>query len=180
MLVLYINRLSLKMKRKKLHSKGRKVSKHTSFSSHNFEPLEALDLSKINNFDELTKAMSLTAFGGRELGEAVDVTESMVKDKDCFKVLTLSGAMTMAQMSLLICDMIDNKMVDAIVSSAGGVEEDFIKCFAPFYLGSFDADDIEMRKKGLNRIGNIFVPSENYVKFESWLTPIFKEMYVEQ
>ncbi len=59
-------------------------------------------------------------------------------------------------------------MVDCIVTSAGGVEEDFIKCLATFHIGSFNADDKEMRKKALNRIGNILVPSENYCKFEDW------------
>jgi deoxyhypusine synthase len=30
-----------------------------------------------------------------------------------------------------------NNMVDVIVTSAGGVEEDFIKCLASTYLGDF-------------------------------------------
>jgi deoxyhypusine synthase len=42
--------------------------------------------------------MSRTAFGGRSLGEALDVTVAMVKDPDCKVVLTLSGAMTIARM----------------------------------------------------------------------------------
>ena len=32
-----------------------------------FEPLKALDIGRIMNFDDMAKAMSLTAFGGREL-----------------------------------------------------------------------------------------------------------------
>ena len=30
-----------------------------------------------------------------------------------------------------------HRMVDAIVASAGGVEEDFIKCLAPTFMGDF-------------------------------------------
>jgi len=37
-----------------------------------------------------------------------------------------------------------------------------------------------LRKEGLNRIGNIFVPSENYCKLEDWLIPIFYKMHKEQ
>ncbi len=33
-------------------------------------------------------------------------------------------------------------MIDCIVSSAGGIEEDFIKCLADFTLGKFEVDDI--------------------------------------
>ena len=58
------------------------------------------------------------------------------------------------------------QMVDCIVASAGGVEEDFIKCLAPTYLGDFSLPGRELRDKGINRIGNLLVPNNNYVKFE--------------
>ena len=57
-------------------------------------------------------------------------------------------------------------MVDCIVASAGGVEEDFIKCLAPTYLGDFSLPGRELRDKGINRIGNLLVRNNNYVKFE--------------
>ena len=34
-----------------------------------------------------------------------------------------------------------HKMIDCIVSSAGGIEEDFIKCLSDFHLGEFHCDD---------------------------------------
>lgn len=71
-------------------------------------------------------------------------------------------------------------MVDCIVTTGGGIEEDFMKCMDSFHLGDFYANDIEMRKKALNRIGNIVVPSENYCKLEDWLIPLFYEMFDEQ
>jgi len=37
-----------------------------------------------------------------------------------------------------------------------------------------------MRKQGLNRIGNLFVPNKNYIAFENWLTPILHQMLKEQ
>eukprot|EP00158_Paraphelidium_tribonemae_P001274 Partr_v1_DN24193_c0_g1_i1_m71122 putative deoxyhypusine synthase len=72
-------------------------------------------------------------------------------------------------------------MVDVIVATAGGVEEDFIKCLAPTYvLGTFNADGCELRKNGMNRIGNLIVPNDNYCKFEDWLMPILDQMLLEQ
>ncbi|KAJ1951062.1 Deoxyhypusine synthase [Linderina macrospora] len=73
-----------------------------------------------------------------------------------------------------------NKMVDVIVSSAGGIEEDFIKCMAPTYLGDFTLKGRELRSKGLNRTGNLIVPNDNYCKFEDWIMPIFDQMLKEQ
>jgi len=52
--------------------------------------------------------MSKTAFGGRALGEAFEVTLAMVRDPDCRVVLTLSGAMTIAKMGRVIAKMIDS------------------------------------------------------------------------
>ncbi|KAJ9076250.1 Deoxyhypusine synthase [Entomophthora muscae] len=73
-----------------------------------------------------------------------------------------------------------NKMVDVIVTTAGGVEEDFIKCLGPTYLGAFDLEGKALRKQGLNRIGNLLVPNDNYCKFEDWVLPILDQMLIEQ
>lgn len=70
--------------------------------------------------------------------------------------------------------------MDCIVATAGGVEEDFIKCLGPTYVGSFALPGADLRKKGLNRIGNLLVPNDNYCKFEDWVVPLLDEMLVEQ
>ena len=62
-----------------------------------FEALEALDPARIHSFSDLLTAMKKTAFGGRRLGEAFEVLKAMIEDPDCFVVMTLSGAMTIAQ-----------------------------------------------------------------------------------
>ena len=70
--------------------------------------------------------------------------------------------------------------MSVIVTTAGGVEEDFIKCLAPTYMGDFSLPGVELRSKGLNRIGNLIVPNENYRKLEAWMTPILDAMVEEQ
>jgi len=80
-------------------------------------PLEPLDVTKAKSFDQMLRQLSRTSFGGRNVGEAADVLEAMVTDDKCFVVLTLSGAMTIAKMGLLITEMIDQGMVNAIVST---------------------------------------------------------------
>src|SRR3989338_10730648 len=64
-------------------SARRDAKKYATGFSDNLQPLETLDLSKIKGFDDLAKAMSKTAFGGRTLGEAADVLYEMATDKDC-------------------------------------------------------------------------------------------------
>ncbi|ODH45164.1 deoxyhypusine synthase [Paracoccidioides brasiliensis] len=76
--------------------------------------------------------------------------------------------------------LVQHKHISAIVTTAGGVEEDFIKCLAPTYLGSFSTPGQSLRAKGLNRIGNLIVPNNNYCAFEDWLMPILDKMLEEQ
>ena len=98
-------------------SKMRKVKEFHDGFSDGLEPLSPLDLTKYATVSDLVDGMARCSFGARTVGEAAQVLQAMVEDKDCFKVLTLSGAMTPAKMGLVICDMIDWGMADAIVST---------------------------------------------------------------
>src|SRR5207249_11535794 len=80
-------------------------------------PMFPLDLSKCRTVDELVRAMGDTAFTGRQIGDAADVFEAMARDKDCFVVMTLSGALTVGKMGLVFCDLIESGVVKAIVST---------------------------------------------------------------
>lgn len=76
--------------------------------------------------------------------------------------------------------LVEHKHVSCIVTSAGGVEEDFIKCLGDTYMSSFSAKGSDLRAKGLNRIGNLMVPNANYCAFEDWVIPILDKMLEEQ
>ncbi|KAK9534956.1 hypothetical protein VZT92_007369 [Zoarces viviparus] len=76
--------------------------------------------------------------------------------------------------------LVEHKMVDVVVTTAGGIEEDFIKCLGNTYLGDFNMSGKELRMRGINRLGNLLVPNDNYCKFEDWVTPILDQMVLEQ
>lgn len=44
--------------------------------------------------------------------------------------------------------MCQHKMVDVLVTTAGGVEEDFIKCLGSTVLGDFHMEGAGLRKRG--------------------------------
>ena len=80
----------------------------------------------------------------------------------------------------VILHLVKHKHVAALVTTAGGIEEDFIKCLGKTYLADFNLDGADLRRRGMNRIGNLIVPNDNYCKFEDWLTPILDAMLEEQ
>lgn len=68
------------------------------------------------------------------------------------------------------------KLADVMVITGGGIEEDITKVFLPHLLGSFTFNGHNLRETGLNRIGNIIVPNENYFALEKWLTILLNEI----
>lgn len=76
--------------------------------------------------------------------------------------------------------LVQHKLVSAIVTTGGGIEEDLIKCLAPTMMGDFTLPGAQLRDRGLNRIGNLIVPNNNYCEFEDWIVPILNTMYEEQ
>ena len=76
--------------------------------------------------------------------------------------------------------LVQHSHVSAVVTTAGGIEEDLIKCLAPTYLGAFSTPGASLRAAGMNRIGNLIVPNDNYCKFEDWVMPILTKLSTEQ
>jgi deoxyhypusine synthase len=75
---------------------------------------------------------------------------------------------------------VQHKLVDCLVTTAGGIEEDFIKTHLPFFISDFRLDGAKLREKGINRIGNLLAPNERYIWFEKFFQPILKELLAEQ
>jgi deoxyhypusine synthase len=125
-------------------------------------PVFPLDLSKIQSISDLVKSMADTAFTGRQLGEAVDVLEVMARDKDCFVVMTLAGAMTVAKQGLIICDLIDRGLVNAIVSTGALMAHGLVEATGcNHYRYDPKMNDVELYEAGYNRVYDTLEPEQN-------------------
>ena len=134
-------------------TKRRDVNNYSTGFSDNLEPLEALDLSKVKNFDDMARGMAKTSFGGRNIGEAADILHEMAMDDDCFVVGTFAGAMTVAKMGLLICDMIDRGMVNAVVATGALMTHGFVESVGMRHFKyRTTMNDVELYEKGYNRV----------------------------
>jgi deoxyhypusine synthase len=86
-------------------------------SQDGLTPLESLDVRAATGFADLLCRMGRASFGGRELGEAFAVLSAMAADTDCTIVVTVSGAMTVAKMGRVLCEMIDMGLAHLIIST---------------------------------------------------------------
>jgi len=141
--------------------------------------IKGIKLGKNTKIIDLVSGMENIGFQATQLSKAVKTIQRMKKDKATI-FLSFTSNLVSSGLREIISQLIKNKFVDAIITGVGSIEEDLIKTEKPFLLGSFDADDKDLDKKGINRIGNIFVPDDHYTFLEDKLTPFFKRLYKKQ
>lgn len=124
----------------------------------------------------------------------VTIEDEMIRPRTaCTIFLAYTSNMISSGIREHIRFLVKNKLVDCLVTTAGGIEEDLIKCLqlkdpvvvnsceqADTFVGSFRLPGSDLRENGINRIGNLLVPNDNYGCFEDWIIPIFDQMLTEQ
>ena len=153
------------------------------YDKHVEEPegikIKGYDFNKGVDYSEIVKSFSSTGFQASHLSRAIEIVSKMVSNK---AVIYLGYTSNMVSSGLrdIIRFIFEHEKINYGVTTGGGVEEDIIKCLGDFILGDFREDRKEMLNKGINRIGNILVPDDRYVKFEEFLIPILEEIYEEK
>lgn len=157
--------------------------------------VEGYDFNKGLDYEQVFKTFIHTGFQATAVGEAIEIINDMIswrlsdepiaederedlKDPEvrantyCTIFLGYTSNMASCGMREYIRYLTQHKMIDAIVTTCGGIEEDFMKLLGDHYIGDFSLDGAALREKGLNRIGNLLVPNNNYVLFEAWFLPL--------
>ncbi|KAJ5148447.1 hypothetical protein N7448_000025, partial [Penicillium atrosanguineum] len=151
-------------------------------SGVDFDRFQGRDITVAELVDNLTN----TGFQGSAVAEAARIINEMraFRQPETGEKTTIFLGYTSNLISSGLRDtlryLVKHNHVSAIVTTAGGVEEDIIKCLAPTYLGAFSTPGAGLRAKGLNRIGNLLVPNNNYCAFEDWVVPLLDTMLEEQ
>ena len=161
------------------------------------------DFNKGLDYEAIFKSYISTGFQATALAQAIDTINSMIKwrlsddpiaedETDEFKdpekrkntrcqiLLGYTSNMASCGMREYLRYLCQHKMISAIVTTTGGIEEDIMKLFADHFLGDFHLDGEKLRNMGYNRIGNLIVPNQNYSMLESWFKPLVLEMHDEQ
>lgn len=159
------------------------------------------DFNEKFDFDKLMAQYMTTGFQGTHLARSVEIINDMLhwrlenepilptdviqdpeerKGVKCTVFLGYTSNMISSGLREVLRFLTQHRLVDCIVTTCGGIEEDFIKCMSNMYIGDFELDGKDLRSKGLNRTGNLLVPNDNYIKFEEWINPILDSMLDEQ
>jgi deoxyhypusine synthase len=138
-----------------------------------------LQLGEPFDISTFLNSYASTGFQASHLHQAIEIIKKM-REEQVTIFLGYTSNMVSSGLREVIAYLVKNKLVDVLVTTAGGVEEDIIKCLKPFLVGSFKEDDKKLREQGINRIGNILVPNDRYILFEKLMHPFFEKLHAQQ
>lgn len=141
-----------------------------------YPEIKGYDFEKGLNFPEFLKAYSCTGFQGTHLAQGIEIVKAMRREKAKIFLSFTSNQVSSGNREI-IRYLVKNKKVDVLVTSAGGVEEDIIKCLKPFVVGRFEAPGAMLFENGINRTGNIFVPNDRFAHFDIFMQKFFERIY---
>ena len=118
----------------------------------------------IKSFDstKILESFEKTAFQARNLARASKIYDRMLANKECSVILCLAGSLFSAGLKRVVYDMIDNNMVDAIVSTGAIiVDQDFFEALGfRHYIWTPFSDDDELMKNKIDRIYDTLIDED--------------------
>jgi deoxyhypusine synthase len=127
----------------------------------------------VDSFDSL-------GYQATELSEAVKVVLKM-KQSGAKVFLTFTSNMVTSGLRGFFAQLCELKMPDILVTTSGAIEEDLMKALGEdFELSNFYADDTQLHERGENRVGNLVIRNESYMKFEDLMPEYLEKIYAKQ
>ncbi len=144
-------------------------------------PVKHMELKPNMTVNQLVQQFdNAGSFGAGRLATACDVFENMVRDEKCTVFLALAGAVVPAGLRYIIADLIRKRLIDALVSTGANMVHDSIEALGGHhYKGHWFVDDFFLYKYHIDRIYDVFVPDEDFVKADKVLIEMFDEIAKE-
>ncbi len=125
------------------------------------DTIKHIDITQ-HNIIPFVDAMEQMAFSARDLNRAANIYNRMLEDNNCSVILTLAGSLFSAGLKKVVFDLIENNMVDSIVSTGAiMVDQDFFEALGfKHYIGTPFSDDNELRELNIDRIYDTYIDED--------------------
>jgi deoxyhypusine synthase len=142
------------------------------------DPVEQVALRPGMTVGELVDALSRAgAYNGGALAKAAGIYERMLRDPSAVKFFGLAGAMVPAGMGRIVSDLIDRGHIDVLVTTGANMTHDIIEALGcRHFHGTSECSDIELRHDEINRIYDVFLPNEAFIRFEEFMQQALSEL----
>jgi len=125
--------------------------------------VEDIKLSKNMTVRELIEEFGKAGgFTAKKIYTAAKILLDMIRDKESINFLSFPAAIISTGTRGVITELIKRKLFDVVITTCGTLDHDIARCWRNYYHGWFEADDVELAKLEIFRLGNIFIPLENY------------------
>ena len=145
-------------------------------------PVKDIDpLKKMTVNDLIQSFHNGGGFSAKKVSDGVAILEKMMQDTKCVRFLSFPACICSTGTRGVIAALLKKKLFDVVITTAGTLDHDLARIWADYYHGSFTADDTLLHKKGINRLGNIFIPNECYgTILEEKMQPILNSLCQDQ
>ncbi|MBA7550944.1 hypothetical protein ES705_43475 [subsurface metagenome] len=124
---------------------------------------------------ECVNSFGSVGYQATELYEASKVVLKM-KRSGAKIFLTFTSNMVTSGLRGFFAQLCKFKIPNILITTSGSIEEDIMKSLKEdFEVGSFYANDTELHEKGENRVGNLIIRNESYMKFEDLMGGLLGE-----
>ncbi len=141
-------------------------------------PVRQVRLKAGMTVGELAEQMGQAgAYNGGALYRAICIYEKMLRDPEVTKFFGLAGAMVPAGMGGIVRDLMDAGHIDVLVSTGANLTHDIIEAIGcHHYHGDAGCSDVELRHEEINRIYDVYLPNDAFIKFEEFMQGIYSEI----
>ena len=145
------------------------------------KPISDIELDESMKVKELTTQMLASGgFTAKKLGVACDILRKMFREKQCTIFLSFPACIISTGTRGVIRKLVEEKLVDVIVTTCGTLDHDLARVWKKYYHGEFLMDDVDLHRRGINRLGNILIPNDSYgIVLEQKMQPILSDIYNE-
>ncbi|MRR15191.1 MAG: deoxyhypusine synthase [Deltaproteobacteria bacterium] len=124
--------------------------------------VEHIDIKAIDAV-KIVEAMKKMSFSARDLANAAEIYDRMLREKKCVVILTLAGSTSAAGCMQVYVDLVKHNMVDVIVATGASiVDMDFFEALGfKHYQGTPFVDDKLLRSLYIDRIYDTFISEDD-------------------
>ncbi|GMV24885.1 MAG: hypothetical protein AMXMBFR58_09160 [Phycisphaerae bacterium] len=130
-------------------------------------PIQHIDVTKFDARPIIDSYRQM-AYSSRTLANAADIFSMMLADKGCAVIVTLAGSLVSAGLKKTLITLVENNMIDAIVSTGANiVDQDFFEglgfkhYIAPGSPEAPPVDDMTLRNMMIDRIYDTYIDEDD-------------------
>ena len=118
---------------------------------------------------QIVERMAGTAFQARNLAQAAQAWDRMLRDEVTI-FFGLAGALVPAGMRPVIVYLIENRLIDCLVSTGANLFHDVYETLGkPHWQGSPETDDVELGRRRINRFYDVLAPETDFSAAEEFV-----------